>query len=510
MPLKIRDAFRAQYFISYFQQCLTNFEEHLSKSDLFVFDSSSIVNDFLNAILFELDQILLPTIALEIHNAKQDFFLKGLSPKDRYQSYYVQDQVFTDKAGQLSNKYPYLFEWLKLLIKSSFDNLILCLKHFTLDRADIEKFLSTSRSKIVSIKSIGKSDRHRGSTVLLIELEGGKLLYKKVDLTPDVLFAKFVERLALSQPFDLKTIEVLPRDGYGWIKYVEHEKCQNLGEVKNFFKRSGVLLAITDCLNYSDGHFDNLIASGSYPILLDGETLFQNYYLDTLKKKNILQTMLIEKNGEENNSKLLTSALQTIPQFQLHTYHPHAIGDGTDDLEIRYQCRTNEKSMNLPYFKDKYYSVNGFMYDCVEGYIFAHEKIFGLKNEILNDKVWWKTISKIKARVVMRPTAAYVYLLRRIQQPDLCGSKPKIKKYLWNKLKHAKFASSEINEILNLDIPYFLHRPGETNLYDGFGKCYRNYFSFSSIDALKYNLANWSIDHRKRNIEILNQCFPQI
>src|SRR5437899_1808556 len=70
---------------------------------------------------------------------------------------------------------------------------------------------------------------------------------------------------------------VLARDGYGWMEFVPHLGCGDERDVKRFFLRAGVLLAVAESLNLVDGHADNLVARGPHPVIVDLETLLHNH-----------------------------------------------------------------------------------------------------------------------------------------------------------------------------------------------------------------------------------------
>ncbi len=56
------------------------------------------------------------------------------------------------------------------------------------------------------------------------------------------------------------------------MELIPHLACRSNLDVKSFFSRSGVLLAIAEALNFVDGHAGNLVARGAYPVMVDQET----------------------------------------------------------------------------------------------------------------------------------------------------------------------------------------------------------------------------------------------
>ncbi|WP_186451763.1 type 2 lanthipeptide synthetase LanM family protein [Burkholderia stabilis] len=124
----------------------------------------------------------------------------------------------------------------------------------------------------------GMSDRHRdGRGVAIVRFDGGQqLVYKPRDLGIDGAWATFLQRIqAAGAPGELRTPDVLCRDGYGWTSFVDAKPCASLDEVRTFYARAGALLALFQILGSCDFHQENVIACGSHPIPVDLETLLR-------------------------------------------------------------------------------------------------------------------------------------------------------------------------------------------------------------------------------------------
>ncbi len=74
----------------------------------------------------------------------------------------------------------------------------------------------------------------------------------------------------------LKTITILNKDQYGWQEFVEYKPCSSNNELSRFYERQGNYIAILYILNATDFRFENLIANGEHPVLIDLEGLVQN------------------------------------------------------------------------------------------------------------------------------------------------------------------------------------------------------------------------------------------
>ena len=69
-------------------------------------------------------------------------------------------------------------------------------------------------------------------------------------------------------------LKILDCGTYGWVEFVEFRECQSVDEVQRFYERQGAYLALLYVLEATDVHFDNSIACGEHPFLVDLETLF--------------------------------------------------------------------------------------------------------------------------------------------------------------------------------------------------------------------------------------------
>lgn len=333
-----------------------------------------------------------------------------------------------------------------------------------------------------------------------------KLIYKPTDLGPDHLFTEFVEKLKLPYPYNIKTMKTLPRNDYGWIEFISYQSCSEYKELQNFFRRAGVLLAITDALNYTDGHYDNLIANGEFPILLDGETFFQNYPPDTVLNKNILSTLLVQKTSFETPKTLLfLSAFQTPQLRKYEIFSPYALNDHTDELQVCFKGFTDEYSQNSPRLNGKSYTAAEFVEEVTDGFTFAYDFLTESSEMILKNENWWESASKTKSRTILRETTAYFYLLRKIQQPQFACSKEKSISFLKEKLGESQYTLYEIDDLLKLNVPYFYQRPGSRDFYDGNDKCYENVFPISATENMKDQFLRRDKFKKEFNLELLKK-----
>lgn len=510
IPFKVPDAFRSQYYL--------NSMEVISKP-LFLFLSQtslktvyqSLLAPFFCSISKECDQILLPIIEHEVLIAKRSGALEGETSKKRYENFFIKDSAFTSLAQSVVFRYPPIFKMVDSLIKSTVNSCKSCLVHLMDDQGHLANngFIE-KKDSLELVNILNGSDPHLNQRSMVLTFKSGKkVIHKPIDISPESLHSEFIEMLGLPYPYDLKTLKVFKRDkSYGWIKWEKHHACNRKSQIKNFYRRAGVQLAIADCLNYTDGHFENLIASGEYPILIDCECLFQNYSVPERRsdqKKNLLSTMLVQKPPTNRLHRGYSAALQAPPNFHHEVVLPFTLSDQTDELAVRYAGISQEKSHHCPLVQDHYFTIQDFIQEVIDGFSFGFDRILAKKEEILSNTDWWAKVGCVKSRTVIRDTLAYVYLLRRIQRPEACINETTMKDVLKSKLKDSKYTSYEIAELMSAMVPYFYHIPKEKHFYQGDGTRYHETFKKTGIEGLKEQLKCWDEKYKRFAIKILER-----
>lgn len=505
--MNFSDAFRAQYFLGFLEKEMARTEKALCHLTCFSKSLSEILREFSSFIAVELDQLVLPAIVFEIDKAKRKGILIGKTPQERYVNFFVDGKGYTKQARFILERYPFLLELIDRLIRQTFDAFVVSLKRYRENQTELTTWLQLPFDvKIQRIQPLDGADRHCCQQALLFIFSNGfKVIYKPIDLRPDILFGEFVQILNLEEPFDLKAQNILSKSDYGWIRYIERKACQHSWEVENFYRRAGVLLSVADALNYTDGHCENLIADGALPILIDGETFFQNYEQPVIDNKNILTTLLVQKINNKDENRFLNSALQA-PSGIKHEYlQIHAIQDHTDEIKIRYCGINPSPHHHCPLLMDEPKPAYDYVPYIIEGYSFGYDRITKQVEKIFNNESWWEAVGQVKARILLRETLSYVYLLRKIQQPEVVLSRKKAESFLFEKLGITPYSQYEMEDLLDLNIPYFYHIPSQRHLYDGKGNKYSDVFGETAIVRLKKQFLNRSDEKKCFDCEILSR-----
>ena len=175
---------------------------------------------------------------------------------------------------------PVLLRLLSVIVRQWIDEAKEIITRVSSDWNELQGFLSThkgTRHKVVAITG-GLSDRHKGGrSVKMIQFDDGtRCLLKPKSLYLDAHWAQLVDDLnVLDPPVRLKAARVLSKEAYGWSEYIEHSDCNQLDDVRTFFRRAGAWLALLHCMAACDIHEENIIAQGVDPVITDLEMILQ-------------------------------------------------------------------------------------------------------------------------------------------------------------------------------------------------------------------------------------------
>jgi type 2 lantibiotic biosynthesis protein LanM len=185
------------------------------------------------------------------------------------------------------------------------------------DLSDIKRIFQDGREigKVTAIKSDISDRHHGGRSVMIVSFESGlKLVYKPKDIGIEKAYIKLLDWLnKQGLPLQFKLFQVLERSGYGWVEFIESLPCKDPEETKRYYQRCGMLLCLVYVLDSTDLHYENIVACGEHPVLIDLETLMHPWVRDVENPEMTKGAKLLA------NQELWHSVLRTalLPQWQL-------------------------------------------------------------------------------------------------------------------------------------------------------------------------------------------------
>lgn len=191
-------------------------------------------------------------------------------------------QLLQDGMLSFFQKYPVLGKLLATQIDFWVEATTEFLQRLEADYLVIQRVFSKQQSdlpldlgEVIEIKPNLSDPHHQGRSVIALTFVSGlKLVYKPKNLSLEVAYNQLLEWCNQHFcPLPWRLLKVIDRQTHGWVEFIEHLPCTTEAEAKRFYQRSGMLLCLLYVLGANDCHYENLIASGEHPMLVDIETL---------------------------------------------------------------------------------------------------------------------------------------------------------------------------------------------------------------------------------------------
>ncbi|QUF03390.1 type 2 lantipeptide synthetase LanM family protein [Actinosynnema pretiosum subsp. pretiosum] len=229
-------------------------------------------DDFARDLGLRLARTAARTLVVELHRWRLDGRLRGLTSRDRFASF-VEDL----RPARLFAEYPVLARLLGQTCLQAVRAHREVLDHLADDRVALVAALMGGRDPgpLVGVSTSG--DRHGGgrAVAVLTFADGRKVVHRPRPVEQHALFADLLDWYGGRTGLDLRVPPVLVRPGYGWVAFTEGAPCADVTDLDRFYHRLGGLLALLHAVDATDAHYENLIACGDQPVLVDVETLFQ-------------------------------------------------------------------------------------------------------------------------------------------------------------------------------------------------------------------------------------------
>ena len=98
-----------------------------------------------------------------------------------------------------------------------------------------------------------------------------QIITSTICLVTMFVYQECLKSIGVHTKYDMRTIEILDCGDYGWEAYVEQSPCLCIKDIEEYYYRIGVILFCNYLLKAGDIHYENLIAAGAYPMVVDAE-----------------------------------------------------------------------------------------------------------------------------------------------------------------------------------------------------------------------------------------------
>lgn len=418
--------------------------------------------------------------------------------------------------------FPILARQLGQIIHNWCSSTVTFLSRFESDRDLIARcfFNGAAVSTITAIQSSLSDPHNFGQSVQLLNFEDGtQIFYKPKSVDLDQAFQQLIIELEQSGFHStLKPYQIIKRLGYGWCGHVETRECQSDDEVRQYFHASGVLLALCYLLHGCDLNYENVVASGPTPFLIDAEGLLhpqgahKSGVAACFEKHNVvsvggLPSWICVGNQSLDASFLGFNNTQTSPYEQIMWKHLNTDGMYPHKMHCEIQ-----PGKSLPIYNGQVISGREYLKYIIQGF----EKTY----------LWFQTDSDrarlfdlfqgCNNRFIFRPTRVYALILDRLRQPYFLSKATHVVSALnrlalalghdeldprWEQVIH-----SEKEQLLRTDIPCFFTTTSSTELEVENGISGPPFIA-PSFKLVMHRLSSLSAVDLKRQIELIRVSF---
>jgi hypothetical protein len=392
--------------------------------------TSKVIDDLMEDLAAETLRLLTPVLALEVNVARLEQRFGAISASDRFLATIEFLSTATGRA-QLLNTYPVLARSLTLCGQHWLAASQSFLRRLVNDMPAVREMLSLAGDDQVMSVSRPLGDPHRaGLSVKTVQFSSGaKIVYKPRSLAVDLHFQGLLTWLnakGAMPPF--RTLRVLDRTTHGWAEWIRPQPCSDVEEIRRFYRAAGGLLAVLYAIHGTDAHFENLVASGDTPLLVDLETLFhpmtsgpsdaeEHQPTEVDSPHSVLATGLlpVRRATEDIQADIsgLTGAAGTAATPTLRW-----VELGTDRMRLTQEMAALNSSAHRPMLPDRHVTVVEFTDDVLTGFESTYRLVLTNRAELLAESGPLALFGRDETRVVFRNTRDYVYLLAWSRHPD--------------------------------------------------------------------------------------------
>ncbi|TQL18262.1 type 2 lantibiotic biosynthesis protein LanM [Streptomyces sp. SLBN-134] len=421
------------------------------------------------------------TLVHELDTARRAGRLSGAGPRERFDAF-VAAAGTRQGLGALFAARPVLA---RMLAQTTLDATAATAElaaRFAADRQDLTTGLLTGRDPgPLTAVDLGLGDAHEGNrSVAVLRFAGQRLVYKPRPLGQHALLDDLVGWLNAKVPgLGLRTPRSVRREAYGWLEFVEHRWCRSVTETDAFYRRQGALLALLYAVDGADMHYENVIACGDQPVLVDAETLLHTGLAQSMTagadpaaealrasvhRTCLLPHLLIGEHGALDISALGRCTDGTYPSEGLHWRD-----SGLDTMRAVRGPLLSPAAHNQPLPAGRPLEGADHRAALLEGFRAAYAALAADGHELLREDGALTVGADRPARLVARATRLYATLLEESTHPSLLGdalAREGVFAVLWTESEHdrarRRLIEHETAALWRGDVPLFTHRPWGT------------------------------------------------
>lgn len=394
---------------------------------------------------------------------------------------------------------------------------------------------------VVAEMRTNMSDPHEGgrSVIIVRWADGPIVVYKPRPIGVEACFGDLVRWLNARAPgLALRALNVVARPTHGWIEFADHRPCETPAQVERYYTRCGALLCLAYAMNGSDFHYENLIAAGEHPILIDLESLLGHRFelaervadpslagqaarqrsMESVLNVRLLPLIKVGNNGQTFEVGGLggpSDAGGTAPQLETVTYWKHMNADA---------MKLDQTSMpvaagghNLPVLNGARVAAAGFVDAIVDGFTHTYRTLLADRESLTTTGGPLEQFAGQQVRFILRNTSLYGAALERCFHPRFLrdGAERGVQLDALSRVLLTLDARPAVWPIVDaehraleqLDIPLFSARADSRDLVLSTGEIIEDCFRTSAFDEVRARVARLSASDLRAQCDIIRGSF---
>jgi type 2 lantibiotic biosynthesis protein LanM len=420
-------------------------------------------------------------LILEVNLARLRGRLKGEKSADRFRDFIDRMLSSPTRLRRLYLSYPVLVRALSTITLNFAEHVNRIFSCYVADRRDVARLMSVDDPGPITRFHFGGDAHNSGRRVTIITFQSGAaLVFKPRSLARDDAFQRligWVNQRGFAPPLSRAT--TLPRQDYGWSAFLEATPATDREAVGRFYTRVGGLIALLRSIRGSDIHFENIIASGEDPLVVDLEALLGNRLayatrdeqasLPNSPAARVVHDSVFEvgilpsRSRQENNPDF--SALGKNEDTSL--MRPTMANPFSDDVRIELGPLRIGHTPNLPVVDGHEVTVTGFESELMAGFDRMYAVLSEHKNELVDPRGPLHELLQTPSRVVLTATRMYALIQSRSWHPDYlrdglaqeCILVSSLRALSRSRRRRAHLVMAEYEALAGGDMPKFLSSP---------------------------------------------------
>ncbi len=486
----------APYYENFLQEGLAQF--HRKKGNGAIPLSAGVEQDFLRYVLDILQKISVRTLILEMRRLKAEGRLAGSGEKEEYEDFLSRYLGSASYLREVYDRYPVLLRMMKEQLGQSVDYFCEIIGHLETDRREIETRILGGNpvSELSSIRLMHGDVHNHGRSVASVYVNGAtEVIYKPHSLAHELLFQNLQKRIGegISLWDRSMSPKIVSRPEYGWEEKICAQECTDQPEIQRFYERAGMQLFLAYLLGTGDLHYENMIARGEYPVLIDLETLIRlrakgvprDAFSDSVLGSGILPVYL----PDDQRTGTDVGALRGEGKKKSRMLVPVILDAYTSKMRIEYRHGVMGHAQNRVRCQGQPVEAENYTKELVSGFKKAYQFVKDspeMQNYILGQA------ENCQSRQLLSDTMKYAALLNSSFHPDLLGDGGDRDLFvhsvgLIGKSREQQIVECEAQAMLRGDIPSFYNKG--KHLMCGGEICISDYFADTPKQAVQKRLA---------------------